>query len=138
MATNREDAGPFEATTISISLTVKELQKSVEWYHEIVGFSIERRMERDGKLRSVTVNAGTVRIALNQDDGAKGWERIKGLGFSFNIRTNQDIDELAKRIKEHGGTLDTEPADTSWGTRMIRLHDPDGYKIGISRLINPA
>jgi uncharacterized glyoxalase superfamily protein PhnB len=138
MSTSSQDAGPFEATTISISLTVKELQKSVEWYHDILGFSIERKIERDGKLRSVTVNAGPVRIALNQDDGAKGWDRIKGLGFSFNIRTNQDIDELAKRIKEHGGTLDTEPADMQWGVRMIRLHDPDGYKIAISRLINPA
>jgi lactoylglutathione lyase len=138
MSTNTQDAGPFEATTISMSLTVKDLLKSVEWYHEIVGFSIERRMERDGKLRSITVNAGPVRIALNQDDGAKGWDRIKGLGFSFNIRTDQDIDEIAKRIKEKGGTLVTEPADMPWGVRMIRLQDPDGYKLAISRLINAA
>ncbi|MFA6539990.1 MAG: VOC family protein [Bacteroidota bacterium] len=136
MQTNSPDAGPFEATSISFSLTVKELQKSVEWYHDIIGFSIERRMEREGILRSVTVNAGPVRIALNQDDGAKGWERIKGLGFSFNIRTNQDIDELARRIKGHGGTLDVEPTDAPWGVRMIRLHDPDGYKIAISRPID--
>jgi uncharacterized glyoxalase superfamily protein PhnB len=93
-------------------------------------------MEREGKLRSVTVNAGEVRIALNQDDGAKGWDRIKGLGFSFNIRTDQDIDELAKRIKENDGTLDMDPKDMPWGVRMIRLLDPDGYKIAISRLIN--
>ncbi len=136
MQTNSPDFGPFQATAISISLTVKDLQKSVEWYHTIVGFSIERRNERDGKLRSVTVNAGTVRIALNQDDGAKGWDRIKGLGFSFNIRTDQNIDEIAKRIKENGGTLDTEPADMPWGARMFRLKDPDGYKFAISRLIN--
>jgi len=135
MESRSSDIGTFQATGISISLTVKELQKSVEWYHDIVGFSIERRMERDGKLRSVTVNAGEVRIALNQDDGAKGWERIKGLGFSLNIRTDHDIDELAKRIKEKGGLLISEPADMPWGVRMIRLQDPDGYKIAISRLI---
>ncbi len=136
MSTNGADAGPFEATSVSISLTVKELQKSVEWYHDIVGFSIERRMERDGILRSITVNSGPVRIALNQDDGAKGWDRIKGLGFSFNIRTDQNIDEIAKRIKGKGGTLVSEPADMPWGVRMIRLLDPDGYKIAISRLID--
>jgi uncharacterized glyoxalase superfamily protein PhnB len=135
MSTTTQDSGPFEATTMSISLTVKDLQKSVEWYHDVIGFSIERRNERDGKLRSVYVNAGTVRIALNQDDGAKGWERIKGLGFSFNIRTDQDIDEIAKRIKAKGGTLVMEPADMPWGVRMIRLADPDEYKFGISRLI---
>ena len=136
MPTTTPDAGTFEATTMSISLTVKELSKSVEWYHNIVGFSIERRMEREGILRSVTVNAGLVRIALNQDDGARGWERIKGLGFSFNIRTEQSIDEIASRIKEHGGTLDMEPKDMAWGVRMIRLTDPDGYKLAVSRLLD--
>jgi PhnB protein len=136
MSETTPEAGPFEAITMSISLTVKDLLKSVAWYHEIVGFSIERRNERDGKLRSVYVNAGAVRIALNQDDGAKGWERTKGLGFSFNIRTDQDIDEIAKRIKENGGTLDMEPSDMPWGVRLIRLSDPDGYKLGISRLID--
>ena len=135
MSTNPQDKGTFEATTISFSLTVKELQKSVEWYHDIVGFSIERQREREGKVVSVTVNAGPVRIALNQDDGAKGWDRVKGLGFSFNIRTEQDIDDLAKRVKEHGGTLAMEPTDMTWGARAIRLIDPDGYKITISKLI---
>ena len=138
MSTETTDAGSFGATSISMSLTVKDLQKSVEWYHSVVGFSIERRTEREGVLRNVTVSSGPVRISLNQDDGAKGWERVKGLGFSFNVRTNQDIDEFAKRIKEHGGTLVMEPTDMSWGVRMIRLHDPDGYKIAISRLITPA
>lgn len=138
MTTNTSDVGPFEAQTMSISLTVKDLQKSVAWYHEVVGFSIERRNERDGKLRSVYVNAGAVRIALNQDDGAKGWERIKGLGFSFNIRTEQDIDEIAKRIKASGGVLETEPTDMPWGVRLIRLVDPDGYRLAISKPLAAA
>ena len=136
MSTNTPDSGPFEAVTMSISLTVKDLQKSIDWYHDIVGFSIERRNERDGIVRSVYINAGTVRIALNQDDGAKGWERTKGLGFSFNIRTDQDVDEIAQRIKEKGGSLEMDPKDMPWGVRMIRLSDPDDYKFGISRLID--
>lgn len=136
MTSSTPDTGSFQATTMSLSLTVRDLQKSIEWYHNIIGFSIERRMEREGTLRGVIVNAGSVRISLNQDDGAKGRERIKGLGFSFNIRTDQDIDELAKRIKENGGTLEMEPKDMPWGARMIRLLDPDGFKIAISRLIS--
>ncbi len=125
--------GPFAARSVSISLTVKDLQASVAWYHGVVGFAIDRRIERDGKLRGVAVRAGEVRISLNQDDGAKGWDRIKGLGFSFNLTTDQDIDELAKRITEHGGAVDAGPADMPWGVRMIRLHDPDGYKLAVSR-----
>jgi len=122
----------FHARTMSISLTVKDLQKSLAWYHEIIGFAVDRKIEREGKLRGVALKAGDIRITINQDDGAKGWDRIKGLGFSISLTTDQNVDELAARLKKSGVTLDSEPADMSWGVRMMRLHDPDGYKLSIS------
>ena len=128
----RTESESFNASTFSISLTVKDLSKSLEWYNNVLGFAIDRKMERDGKLRSVALKAGNARISINQDDGAKGWTRIKGEGFSLNITTEQNIDKIANRIKELGGILDTEPADMPWGTRMFRLKDPDGYKLAIS------
>ena len=81
---------------------------------------------------AVAVKAGDVRILLNQDDGKRGWDRVKGEGFSLMLTTAQDIDQVAMRIKGKGGTLETEPADMPWGVRMFRLRDPDGYKIAIS------
>jgi uncharacterized glyoxalase superfamily protein PhnB len=118
--------------TLSLSLTVKDIQKSLPWYRDVLGFAVVRTREQDGKLRSVTLSGGEVRIALNQDDGAKGWTRVKGEGFSLNITTTQDIDALAQGIKARGGALETEPADMPWGTRAFRLRDPDNYKLAIS------
>ena len=117
---------------LAVSLTVKDLQKSLAYYQDTLGFAIERKIEREGKLRSVALKAGEVSISINQDDGAKGWERVKGEGFSLRITTDQNIDELADGIKKHGGTLDSEPAETPWGTRAFRFRDPDGYKFMIS------
>ncbi len=122
----------FYASMLSVSLTVKDLGKSLAWYHDVLGFNIDRKLERDGKLRAVALKAGNLRISINQDDGAKGWNRVKGEGFSLRITTNQNIDELAKRIKEHGGTLESEPTDTPWGSRLFSLKDPDGFKLVIS------
>jgi len=122
----------FHASTLSASLTMKDLGKSLAWYQEVLGFTIERKIEREGKLRGVALKAGDVRLSINQDDGAKGWNRVKGEGFSLRITTNQNIDELAKRIKEHGGTLESEPTDTPWGSRLFSLKDPDGFKLVIS------
>jgi uncharacterized glyoxalase superfamily protein PhnB len=115
----------------SISITVKDLQKSAAWYCDVVGFGIERTVEREGKLIIVSLKAGNVRISLNQDDGAKGWDRIKGLGFSINIWTTEDIDTIANRIKANGGTLASEPVDAPWGARFFRLTDPDGFKLAV-------
>jgi lactoylglutathione lyase len=123
---------PFIGRTISASLTVKDLQKSLDWYQDVVGFTVDRRHEREGKLVAVSLKAGDVRLLIGQDDGAKGWDRAKGEGFSLHITTDQNIDELANGIKARGGNLLSEPVDMPWGPRVFRIQDPDGFKIAIS------
>jgi len=125
-------AGTFQARGLTLSLTVKDLPKSMAWYTDVAGFVIDRKLERDGKLRGCVLRAGDVWISINQDDGAKGWTRVKGEGFSIRISTDENIDMVAKRIKDNGGTLDSEPADMPWGSRIFRLRDLDGYKFTIS------
>jgi uncharacterized glyoxalase superfamily protein PhnB len=117
---------------LAASLTVKDLQKSLSWYRDVMGFTVERMHERGGSMIAVSLKAGDVRILINQDDGAKGWDRMKGAGLSLQITTAQDIDEIAGRIKERGGVLDTEPTTMPWGPRIFRLSDPDGFKLVIS------
>ena len=122
----------FRGRDLSASLTVRDLQKSLAWYRDVVGFMVDREHEREGKLRAVSLKAGAVRILINQDDGAKGFDRVKGEGFSLQITTAQNVDEIANRIKQLGGTLDSEPTDMPWGARMFRVRDPDGFKLVIS------
>jgi uncharacterized glyoxalase superfamily protein PhnB len=126
------DAEPLQASSLAASLTVSDLQKSLAWYRDVVGFAVDREYEREGKLLSVALKAGEVRILLNQDDGGKGLDRAKGAGFSLMITTAQDVDGIAARIRENGGTLDSEPADMPWGGRAFRLQDPDGFRFAIS------
>jgi uncharacterized glyoxalase superfamily protein PhnB len=126
------ESQPFIGRTISASLTVKDLQKSLDWYQDVVGFTVDRRHEREGKLVAVSLKAGEVRMLIGQDDGAKGWDRAKGEGFSLHITTDQNIDELANGIKARGGNLLSEPVDMPWGPRVFRIQDPDGFKIAIS------
>ena len=130
--TKRAEPESFRARTLSASLTVKDLRKSLAWYRDVVGFTVDQEYEREGKLMAVALKAGSVRILLGQDDGAKGWDRVKGEGFSLQITTAQNVDELAKRIKELGGAVVSEPADMPWGARVFRLLDPDGFKLAIS------
>jgi uncharacterized glyoxalase superfamily protein PhnB len=122
----------FRARALQASLTVKDIEKSLAWYRDVIGFTVHQRHERDGTLQAASLVAGDVRILINQDDGAKGWDRVKGEGFSLYLTTVQNIDELAGRVKEHGVTLDTEPADMPWGSRVFRLSDPDGFKLVIA------
>ena len=122
----------FRGRTLAASFTVNDLTTSLAWYCDVLGFTLDQKYERAGKLQAASLKAGEVRILLGQDDGAKGWDRVKGVGTSIQIGTAQNIDELAARVKERGGTLDSEPVDMPWGARVFRVSDPDGYKIAIS------
>ena len=95
--------------------------------------TVERTYEREGKVRGYALIAGDARIGIGQDDGAKGWDRIKGQGCSLQITTDQPVDDIAGRIKAKGGTLLSEPEDMHWGVRMFQVLDPDGFKLGVSK-----
>ena len=126
------EAPSFRGLALSASLTVKDLPQSLTWYRDVLGFGVDQQYEREGRLIAVSLKAGEVRILLTQDDGGKGWDRAKGEGFSLRITTDENIDEVAKRIKDHGGTLESEPIDAPWGARVFRLRDPDGFRFTIS------
>ena len=113
-------------------LLCSRLEQTKAFYRDVMGFAIDQKFEREGKLMGVVVKAGEVRLLLGQDDGAKGWERVKGEGFSLHLTTDQNVDEYANRIKQRGGTLQSEPADMPWGARAFRLQDPDGYRFAVS------
>jgi PhnB protein len=129
--TNDTAAPPLVALSLEASLTVADVRRSVEWYRDVLRFSIDREFERNGRLLAVSLRAGAIRILLTQDDGARGLDRIKGEGFSLQITTTQDIDALASNAKRTGAALDSEPAD-AWGARVFRLRDPDGFRLVVS------
>ena len=118
--------------SLMASLTVSDLQKSLAWYRDVVGFTVDREHERDGTLQAVSLKAGDVRVVLGRDDGAKGANRKRGEAISLMITTKQNIDALAATIKARGGILDSEPKDMPWGARVFRLKDPDGFIWAIS------
>lgn len=121
----------FRARSLFVSLTVSDLQKSLHWYMNVAGFTLIEKFEHDGRLAAANLVAGAVRIRLNQDNGARDLDRARGRGMSLQFTTAQNVDEIARRIQAHGGTLDTEPADMPWGVRLFSVLDPDGFVLVI-------
>jgi uncharacterized glyoxalase superfamily protein PhnB len=114
---------------IAPGFTVNDLQKSMAFYVDALGFSVDERWETDGELRGVMLRAGRCRLGLSQDDFAKGRDRAKGLGMSIWLTTVQDLEKVVARIKKNGVTLEQELAEMPWGGRAFALTDPDGFKL---------
>ena len=122
----------LQAKTLSTSLTVDDVNKSIKFF-EGLGFTISERWEDAGNLTGVMMQAGDVEIGLSQDDWKKGRNRQKGVGVGFYIDTVQDIDQIAAHAKQSGVKLDAEPHDTDWGYRMFEVTEPTGFKISIMK-----
>ena len=120
----------LQGTGVMPSLTVNNLQQSLDFFTGL-GFEIEDRWEDKGVLLGVMIKAGEAHLGLNQDDGKKGRDRIKGVGVRLYIEANDDIDQVAARAKAAGITLQTEPHDTEWGTRAFEVTEPSGFALTI-------
>jgi len=119
-----------QISAIVPTLTVDDLQKSITFY-EALGFAIDERWEEQGTLLGVMLRAGKSQIGLNQDDWKKGRDRKKGIGVRLSISTPGSVDEIAKRAKNAGITLTSEPHDTEWKSRAFEVSDPSGFLLTI-------
>ncbi len=129
MATTQE---AVQISAIVPTLTVDDLQKSITFY-EALGFTIDERWEENGTLLGVMLRAGKCQIGLNQDDWQKGRDRQKGIGvrLSFSTPTPGHVDEIAKRARNAGITLKSEPHETEWESRAFEVSDPSGFLLTI-------
>ncbi|HSS51916.1 MAG TPA: VOC family protein [Thermoanaerobaculia bacterium] len=114
------------------ALTVNDLETSLGWYRDVLGFIVAEEIRHEDRLVAVRLKAGSVEFLLGQDDFVKGRDRAKGVALRLYCITGQDIDQLAAAIQARGGKLAQEPRDEPWGTRDFAMVDPDGFLISIT------
>ena len=129
----RRDPESLRLRSLEPSFTVNDLERSVRFYTEVLGFIVGERHAEGGVLRFVMLKAGVCQLGLGQDDWAKGRDRVKGQGMRLWCKSAQDIDAMAARIKASGWTLTEEPKDQPWGARTLSLDDPDGFHLTVYR-----
>lgn len=128
----RQEPESLRLRSLMPSYTVSDLQRSLAWYRDGLGFFVSERWEESGRLLGVMLKAGACQIGLSQDDFAKGRDRTKGVGFRLWCETAQDVDALAERLRNAGGTIVEEPG-SRWDAYGFTAQDPDGFKLTITR-----
>jgi uncharacterized glyoxalase superfamily protein PhnB len=114
------------------SLTVNDIERSIRFYTEGLGFKVSEEMKDEGKVTGVMLEAGTAHVGLSQDDFSKGRDRVKGVGMRLYFETEQNIEALARQAKAAGVKLDQGPGPLPWGPVAITATDPDGFKVTIA------
>jgi lactoylglutathione lyase len=121
------------STQIFVNLPVKDLDRSIDFYTNLLGMRVLRTTdrpeqkyklafvgygdERDHAVLELTYNYGVDRYAL-------------GDAYGHVAIAVPDVAAMCAAVKAKGGTVTREAGPVKGGTTVIAfVQDPDGYKI---------
>jgi catechol 2,3-dioxygenase-like lactoylglutathione lyase family enzyme len=117
----------------SVSLTVKDLQKSKAFYKKL-GFSVVGGEEQANWLvlsnEQATIGLFQGMFERNILTFNPGWDSNREEMSDFT-----DVRELQKQLKAHGITFDSEADPTTQGPASFMIQDPDGNPILVDQYI---
>jgi lactoylglutathione lyase len=123
-----------------IVIMVNDIQKSVEFYTEVLGFSISNKIDMaEAGLSAVFVEKEGSRIGLMNYKGKKIPKRSEmgkiKLGKS-SIPMNDhitfsvdDIEATTTELKGKGVVFDLEPIQVEGGIKVAFIKDPEGVQL---------
>jgi catechol 2,3-dioxygenase-like lactoylglutathione lyase family enzyme len=126
----RQQPETLRLRSLQPTYTVNDIQRSLAWYRDGLGFYVAERWEENGRLKGAMLKAGACEFGLSQDDFSKGRDRQKGVGFRVWCETAQSVDVIAARLRAFGGSIVEGPGD-KWDGYSFTAQDPDGFKITI-------
>ena len=129
---------PKAAPTVSLSLTVKDAAKALDFY--AVSFGAEeifRMPAPDGGVAHAEFKLGNTRIYIS--DEAEEWHAFampEGTTASclFSIMT-EDCDSDYNKAIQAGAVSLREPENQFWGMRSAIVRDPFGYRWSFSQMV---
>ncbi len=116
-------------------LRVGDLQRSIDFYTDIIGMELLRTTERPEQKYSLAFVAfgggnknGQAELELTYNHGVSDYD----LGDAYgHIALGVDsVSDTCDRIRDAGGKITREPGPVKGGKTVIAfVEDPDGYKI---------
>lgn len=100
----------------SATLFVEDLDRTADFYVDVLGFEPETRSARARMLR-----AGEFRLLLHIG-GSTPDEQNLHLHLAVN-----DVDAFHREVSARGAAPEGPPETKPWGLRSFELRDPSGY-----------
>ena len=114
-------------------LRVGDLERSIRFYTEVMGMTLQRRSENPSQNYSLAFvgygsNPGHAEIELTYNHGVSSYEL--GTAYGHIAIGVPDAAAACERIRTGGGNVTREAGPVKGGSTVIAfITDPDGYKV---------
>jgi catechol 2,3-dioxygenase-like lactoylglutathione lyase family enzyme len=115
-----------------IAIAVSDLERTLTFYEKV--FEVEVMYHKENFLQVTTPGSNDI-IVFEKKKADYGHTGAIA-HFGFRLRNADDIDEMAARISEAGGTI-IDKGEFVPGEPYIFFKDPDGYEVEIAYELIP-
>lgn len=125
-------------TSVNPLLSIRDVEASLKFYTELLGFSFEGTMlpGDDGKPVFAGVKHGETTVWLDHTEYADLPPNTPvGVGVELYISLDKaaDIDALYEKLKVAGVKIVEELQEQFWGDKRFVIQDLDGYRLSLSK-----
>jgi catechol 2,3-dioxygenase-like lactoylglutathione lyase family enzyme len=121
----------IEVRLEGLTLRVADVRRSIEFYGNKLGFTVEiDKAPQFAMIRVGGPTGGTIGLLVHDSSdplGSNSTTPRQRAGIHVELTTDH-LDALYERLKGRGVVFFEPPHEEPW-ERSMRLHDPDGYTI---------
>ncbi|WNS46320.1 VOC family protein [Paenibacillus sp. MMS20-IR301] len=114
-----------------ITLRVRDLEASLDFYHRILGLPIERRFESRGRQIVMLGAAGQPKIELIRGSDPDLKPEC-GVSVGFEVGS---LDEAITELSNEGIPIARGPVSPNPHLRFLYILDPDGFEVQLAEHI---
>ena len=118
-----------------VTISVKDLEKSLEFYTKVVGLSVDRMMNPNPKMRIAFLGSGETKVELIYDEGSKSRDYGKDVSIGFEV---DSIDTFMGVLREKGIEIESGPHQPNPMIKFIYVLDPNGFRVQFVENIRTA
>lgn len=108
------------------TITVENMQESLNFYQEIVGLTVDRRLEAGPGVEIAFLGDGETKVELVCNEANKKVTIGQDISLGFEVKS---VDEKIAFVKEKGIGIHSGPFQPNPHIKFFYVLDPNGLKI---------
>lgn len=107
------------------TLSVSNLERSLQFYQSVVGLPLQRRMDPPG-MAMAFLGTGDTALELIEDRRHPQVDLRNPVSLGFEV---PDLDATLQDFRARGITIDAGPLQPNPGVKFFYVRDPDGMNV---------